>query len=120
MNCYFIGPFELELETLNYELEIELGVRDTPPTNSPCGILLSQWGLRQSRTESDPPRFTVYKNHRRGSIAIKKIDAEDTTCLGEVAAELQMVQRQGVDSDHEESEGESDVSSEEEGEEEDS
>ena len=36
-----------------------------------------------------------------------------TTCLGEVAGELQMVQRQGVDSDHEESESESDVSSEE-------
>ena len=58
MNCYFIGPFELELETLNYKLEIELRVRDPPPPH-----------------------------HRRGSMAIKKIDAEDTTCLGEVAAE---------------------------------
>lgn len=33
-------------------------------------------------------------------MAIKKVDAQDTTCLGEVAAELQMVQREGVDSDH--------------------
>ena len=35
MNCYFIGPFELELETLNYELEIELRVRDSPTTTHP-------------------------------------------------------------------------------------
>ncbi len=33
-------------------------------------------------------------------MAIKKVDT-DTTCLGEVAGELEMLQRNGVDSDDE-------------------
>ena len=32
---------------------------------------------------------------------MKRADKPDTTCLGEVAAELEMVQREGVDSDDE-------------------
>ena len=39
-------------------------------------------------------------NHRRGTLAIKKVDT-DRTCLGEVAGELEMLQRNGVDSDDE-------------------
>ena len=36
--------------------------------------------------------YTKYTNHRRGTI-IKKADVDGATCLGEVAAELEMVQR---------------------------
>ena len=42
--------------------------------------------------------YTKYTNHRRGTI-IKKADVDGATCLGEVAAELEMVQRAGADSD---------------------
>ena len=46
--------------------------------------------------------FKKYTNHRRGTLAVKKADVDDdTTCLGEVATELEMVQREGVDSDDE-------------------
>ena len=44
--------------------------------------------------------YTKYTNHRRGTI-IKKADVDGATCLGEVAAELEMVQRAGADSDDE-------------------
>ena len=48
-----------------------------------------------------PAKFKVYRNHRRGTMAIKKEDEEQAACLGEAAAELQMIQRGGVDSDDE-------------------
>ena len=40
--------------------------------------------------------YTKYTNHRRGTI-IKKADVDGATCLGEVAAELEMVQRAGAE-----------------------
>ena len=47
-----------------------------------------------------PFRFREYNNHRRGTLAFKVADADSqATCLGEVAAELQMVPREGADSD---------------------
>ena len=46
--------------------------------------------------------FVKYKNHRRGTMPIEKVDQkDDETCLGEIAAELEMVQRDGVESDDE-------------------
>ena len=46
--------------------------------------------------------FVKYKNHRRGTMPIEKVDKkDDETCLGEIAAELEMVQRDGVESDDE-------------------
>ena len=45
--------------------------------------------------------FQIYRNHRKGSLALKKVDSPDSTCLGEVASELEMVQRGGVASDDE-------------------
>jgi len=57
-------------------------------------------------------RFKTYLNHRRGSMPIKKEEQGDetTTTLGEVAAELEMVQRNGDESDAEEEVDESDES----------
>lgn len=51
----------------------------------------------------------VYKNHRRGTMPIKKADVsndqgQDSATLGELAAELAMVQREGADSDDEDAE----------------
>ena len=52
-------------------------------------------------------------------MAFKKADEDDqTSCLGEVAAELQMVQREGADSDDEILEGAEEGGEEEEEEEE--
>ena len=54
-----------------------------------------------------PHEFIVYKNHRRGTMPIKKADyvvdgqGRDATSLGEIATELEMVQREAVDSDDE-------------------
>jgi hypothetical protein len=58
--------------------------------------------------------FVTYRNHRRGSMPIKKDPhgTDENSCLGEVAAELQMIQRGGVDSDDE---GDGAASEEEEG-----
>ena len=38
---------------------------------------------------------------RRGTMAIKKADEDDESCLGEVACELQIMQRCGAESDDE-------------------
>ena len=49
-------------------------------------------GLAPFKGTGTTSEFRKYTNHRRGSMAINKADVdEDTTCLGEVAAELQMV-----------------------------
>ena len=49
-------------------------------------------------------KFVEYTNHRRGTLAIKK-EPEDKATVGEVAAELEMVQRGGVDADGEGDDG---------------
>ena len=49
----------------------------------------------------DQGAFKKYTNHRRGTLAITTADEKGYTCLGEVAAELEMVTRKGVDSDNE-------------------
>ena len=51
--------------------------------------------------KDDKGAFKKYVNHRRGSMAIKRVDTPHDTCLGELATELEMVQRAGVDSDDE-------------------
>ena len=65
-------------------------------------------------------KYKKYVSQRRGTLAFKKADVkDDESSLGEVAAELEMVQREGVDSE-DEGEGENEEEDEEsEGEDED-
>ena len=54
---------------------------------------------------SSEGKFVTNMQQRKGSLAVKvdlvPVDKDDTTTLGEVAAELEMVQREGHDSDDE-------------------
>ena len=68
-------------------------------------------GLAKDPTTGEYKKYTT---HRRGTLAIKKVDAgEETATFGEIATELEMVPRDGAESDDE---GEGQQPEEEEGE----
>jgi hypothetical protein len=57
-------------------------------------------GLAKDPTTGE---FKKYTSHRRGTLAIKKVDAgEETVAFMEQVTEIQMVQRDGAESDEDE------------------